>query len=179
MKVRFPCYASVYPCNCTAQEAAARITEMAENQKNYFKIMQAFNAASQYMVLCTKTEGLVYHNSFMPIVSIHMHETNENTQVSVLFELKKSVKVFVVLLSVLMILFEMVFFAFYIANQLVTPALLCCPLGLIILCYTLCTCGLYFSSKGVLRILFATLAGEDTKNIPPVQKFKQSKEVLP
>ena len=172
MKVGFPCYTASFPCFFTTLEATRRISETVISQHKNLKIIQVHNNGYQNIVVSTNASGYIYYNSFMPIVSIEMREVNRKTQVSVLFELKKSTKVLITFFSMLALLFEVVLLVFWAMNQLVMPILLCFPLGLMILNYALSAVGLYFSSKGVFRILFATLTHEDTKCVLHVHKSK-------
>ena len=175
MKARFPCYATSFPCICTVQEATKRISDTVACQHNNFKVIETYYTGVQKIVLSARTGGYVYYNSFMPIVTIEMREMDGKTQVSVFFELQKSTTIFMKLFSMLALLFEITLLVLWIMNQLATIALLCFPLGMIILSYTLSTVGLYFSSKGVLRILFVALARGDTKNTPSIHKSKHVK----
>lgn len=175
MKARFPCYATSFPCVCTVQEATKRISETVACQHNNLKVIDAYYTGVQKIVLSARTGGYVYYNSFVPIVNIEMREVDGKTQVSVFFELQKSTTIFMKLFSMLVLLFEITLLVLWIMNQLTTLALLCFPLGMLILSYALSTVGLYFSSKGVLRILFVALAREDTKNTPSIHKSKYVK----
>lgn len=175
MKARFPCYATSFPCICTVQEATKRISDTVACQHNNFKVIEAYYTGVQKIVLSARTGGYVYYNSFIPIVTIEMREMDGKTQVSVFFELQKSTTIFMKLFSMLALLFEITLLVLWIMNQLATIALLCFPLGMIILSYTLSTVGLYFSSKGVLRILFVALARGDTKTTPSIHKSKHVK----
>lgn len=172
MKARFPCYATSFSCICTVQEATKRILETVACQHNNLKVIEAYYIGVQKIVLSAHTGGYVYYNSFMPIVNIEMREVDGKTQVSVFFELQKSTTIFMKLFSMLALLFEITLLVVWMMNQLTTLALLCFPLGMIILNYTLSTVGLYFSSKGVLKILFEALIGEDSKCILAIRKYK-------
>lgn len=172
MKARFPCYATSFSCVCTVQEATKRIAETVACQHNNLKVIEAYYTGVQKIVLSASTDGYVYYNSFMPTANIEMRELDGRTQVSILFELKKSTKVLMTLLSALALLFEITLLVLWIMNQLAIFALLCFPLGMLILSYALSTVGLFFSSKGVLRILFVSLSRGDAKYIPSIHKVK-------
>lgn len=170
--LRFPCYATSFPCVCTIQEAMKRILDTVACQHNNLKVINAYYTGVQKIVLSASTGGFVCYNSFMPNVNIEMREVEGKTQVSVFFELQKSTTIFMTLFSMLVLLFEITLFVLWMMNQLATLALLCFPLGMLILSYALSNVGLYFSSKGVLRILFVALTREDTMNTPPIHKSK-------
>lgn len=172
MKVRFPCYNTSFPCACTVQEATKRISETVACQHNNLKVIEAYYSDVQKIVLSASTNGYVYYNSFMPIANIEIRELDGRTQVSILFELKKSTKVLMTLFSALVLIFEISLLVLWVMNQLAIFALLCFPLGMLILSYALSTVGLFFSSKGVLRILFVALTREDTKCVPSIYKSK-------
>ena len=175
MKVRFTCYTTSFLCVCTVQEVTRRISETVACQHNNFKLVKAYYAGVQKIVLSTHTGGYLYYNSFMPIVNVEMRGVDGKTQVSIFFELQKSTKILMTLFSMLALLFEITLLVLWIMNQLATLGLLCFPLGMVILSYTLSTVGLYFSSKGVARILFMALVREDEKYTPSIHKFKYIK----
>lgn len=172
MKARFPCYVTSFPCVCTAQEATKRILEAVACQHNNLKVIDAYCSGVQKIVLSASTDGYVYYNSFMPTANIEIRELDGGTQVSILFEFKKSTKLLLTLFSALALIFEISLLVLWILNQLTIFALLYIPLGMLILSYALSTVGLFFSSKGVLRILFVALTREDTKCIPSIHKSK-------
>ena len=175
MKTIFPCYSASFPCACAVQEAMQKIFETVACQHNNLKVIEAYYTGIQKIVLCARTDGYVYYNSFMPILNIEMREVDNTTQVSIFFELQKSTKILMTLFSMLALLFEITLLVLWIMGQLSTLALLCFPLGMMIFSYTLSDVGLYFSSKGVLRILFVALACEDTKYTPSIHKSKHVK----
>lgn len=179
MKDSFPCYASSFLCVCTMQDATKRIYEAAACQHNNLKIIKAYDTSIHKIVISDSTGSYIYYNSFKPIVNIGLKDVDGKTQVSVLFELQKSIKVLMTLFSILALLFEITLLVLWIMNQLSTPVLLCLPLGLMILSYTLSAVGLYFSSKGVLRILFMALTYEDAKYMPPIHKPKGTVLLFP
>ena len=169
MKARFPCYVTAFPCVCTVQEAARRISETVACQHNNLKVIESYYTGVQKIVLNASTDGYAYYNSFMPTANIAIKELDGRAQVSILFELKKSTKVLLTLFSVLAVIFEILLLTLWIMNQLAIIALLCFPLGMLILSYALSVAGLFFSSKGVLKILFVALTNEDTKCIPSIR----------
>ena len=175
VKARFPCYTTSFSCVCTVQEATTRISETVACQHNNFKVIKAYYTGVQKIVLSTHTGGYLYYNSFMPIVNVEMGGVDGKTQVSIFFELQKSTKILMTLFSMLALLFEITLLVFWMTNQLETLVLLCFPLGMMILSYTLSTVGLYFSSKRVSRILFVALAREDAKYTPSIHKSKYIK----
>lgn len=168
MKTRFPCYTTSFPCVCTVQQATKKILETVTCQRNNLKIVESYYNGFQTIVLSASTDGYVYYNSFMPIVNIGMREVYDETQVSILFELKRSTKILMSLFAVLTLLFEITLLVLWIMNQLAIIGLLCLPLGMLIFSYVLSSVGLFFSSKAVLRIVFAALTCEDTKQLPSI-----------
>ena len=175
MKAGFPHYAASYLCVCTLQEAMKRTSEAVVCQHNNFKVTEAYYKGVQKVILRASTGECLYYNSFMPIVTIEMREEDGKTQVSNFYELQKSTKIFMKILFALVLLFETVFLILWIMKQLSTLALLCFPLGMLMVSYALSSVGLYFSSKEVLRILFVTLTREDAKNAPSLHKSKCDK----
>lgn len=172
MIVQFPCYTTNFPCFFTLQEAMKRIAETVACHHNKLKVIETYYTGIQKITLSAHTGGYVYYNSFLPIANIEMRELDGQTHVSILFELQKSTKIFMSLFAVFALLFEITLIILWIMNQLTTHVLLCMPLLMMILSYILCNAGLYFSSKGVLRILFAALACENIEYTPSIHKSK-------
>lgn len=175
MKVRFPCYTTSFTCACTVQEATKRISETVACQANNLNVIGAYYTGIQKIVLSVRTGEYLYYNSFMPIVNVELRRVDSKTQVFIFFELRKGTRILMTLFSMLALLFEITLLVHWIMGQLSTLALLCFPLGMMILSYTLSNVGLYFTSKGVLRILFEALACEDTKYTPSIHKSKYIK----
>ena len=172
MITKFPCYSSYFPCNSSLQEAMKRISDTVVCHHNKLNVINTYYIGVQKITLRAHTGGYVYYNSFLPIVNIELRELDDQTQVSVLFELPKSTKVLMTLFSLFALLFEIILVVLCIINQLETLTLLCFPLGMMILSYTLSDVGLYFSSKGVLRILFVALACKNIEYTPSIHKSK-------
>lgn len=168
LKTAFPCYGADFPCNCKAQEAAQRISEAAACQSNCFKIRETDDTGVQKIVLSAFTGSYVYHNSFLPVIYMEMAEANGITQVRVLFELKKAVKIVMAAFSVIALLLEILLAVYWALNRLAAPALLFFPLGMLVYIWAMGRIGLYFSSKRVLKTLFLALTGEDSGRAPAV-----------
>lgn len=170
MKFKFPCFISIFPCACSLEEATNKIVETVSHRHSNIRILQAYYDGSQKIILNTHTDGFLYYNSFMPITSIEIREANRKTQISIFFELQKATKILMMLISAVLILFEMALLVLWIMEQLSTFALLF-PLSLLFLSYILSNAGLYFSSRGVLRTLYAALACNGIKYMPPIHKL--------
>ena len=101
----FPCYTTSFPCDYTVQEVTRRISATAVCQHNDIEVVEADHADAQKVVLTAHTGGCVYHNSFMPMVTIKMMEVDGKAQVSMFFELQKSTKIFMKLFTTIALLF--------------------------------------------------------------------------
>ncbi|MBQ4313091.1 MAG: hypothetical protein IJC18_02665, partial [Clostridia bacterium] len=136
-------------------------------------IEQPYLPDAQNIVLRASTGEYLYYNSFKPMVSVSFKESDGKTTVSILFELRKSTKVWIILLSVFALLFAAALFAFLIAGQLISPLPLLFPLAMLIFVFILSNIGLYFSSKDILSTLFSALTSEDDQTPPPIRKPKR------
>ena len=163
MRFFFPRYVTFFSCGCTVQESLMKISETVLHQHNGLKVMGTYYTGTQEIVLRSRTGDYLHYNSFMPVVNIDVRDAEGKTKVSVSFELPKSTRLIMKAFSVLALLFEIGLIILFIMNQLSTPVILCLPLGMMIFSYTLCTVGLYFSSKNVLRVLLETLTCEGGK----------------
>ena len=172
MKIGFPCYVTSFPCACTVQEVTKRIAETAACKNNNLKILKTFYTDIQKIVLSASTGGYVYYNSFMPVASINLRVSENETLVFISFDLKKSTKVLMIVFYVLVFLFELALLALWVTNQLASIGLLLFPLGLLTCSYVLSVVGLFFSSKGVLRILFDALASDSAQHLPILHKSR-------
>lgn len=172
MNIVFPSYVTSFLCNCTMQEAMERILEAVACQGNNLNIIKVYFMGVQKIILSSHTGSYLYHNSFMPIIDIEIVDVHGKTQVYALFGLKKSTKVVMMIFYVFVFLFEISLLVHQMTHQLTIFPQLFYPLGIILLSYTFSIAGLFFSSKGVLGILYAALTREDTKNIPSIHKSK-------
>lgn len=158
MEKGFICYATSFSCDYTLNEATKRILETVACQHNNLSITRAYYSDGQNVILSTRTGTFVWYNSFLPSINIKMSEEDPKTQVSIFFELQRSTKQLMKLITLLVLLFETTLLVLWIMNKLVTPVLLCLPLGTMIFIYILSSVGLFISSKRVLRILFVAFA---------------------
>lgn len=172
MKVKFPCYAVAFPCACTGEEAVQKISETAACPGNNLKVIDSNCSGDLKIVLSAVTDSYAYYNSFLPAVTVEIGEPEGQTRVSVLFELKKSIKVLMSVLCAFALVYELTLIVLWLTNQLASLALLCIPLGMLILGYGLSAAGFFFSAKGVLRVLFTALTHEDGKCAPPIHRSK-------
>ena len=177
MIIIFPRYDAHFVCACTLQEATKRITEEIAQPSNNLKMMKATYCKTQKIVFSAGTGEILYRNSFLPITTIEIKEVNEESFISMSFELQKSVKTMFLIYSLLAVLFGVSMFAstlyeFWQTNQFTTTiGLLCAPFGTIILLSVLNTVGLKLSSKSILKIMFSALARESIDHIPPIHSF--------
>ena len=170
MNVRFPRYTASFSCPYTVQEAWQRLSDAVSCNHNNLTLIerQPIHTSFEKIVISANTGSNIYHNSFLPIVSIEIKELRGSTHISFFFELKKSVKALLVLFFSLALLFEITLLFLWITNQLSSFTLQCLPLGMLIFSYGLSNIGLFLSSKGVLRILFTALTLEDTTHMPSI-----------
>ena len=129
----------------------------------------------QKIILSSHTGSYLFCNSFLPIIDIEIIDVHGKTRVFALFNLKKSTKVVMAIFYVFAFLFEISFLVHQMTHQLMIFPQLLYPFGIILLSYTLSTVGFYFSSKGVLRILFASLNHECTECMPSIYKSRYIK----
>ena len=173
MKYILPRYTASFECACTAREVAERVSEFAQSPSGELVIEQPYLPDAQNIILRASTGDYLYYNSFLPIVNIDLNESDGKTAVSILFELKKGAKIWIVLLSVFALLFAAALSAFLIAGQLISPLPLLFPLAMLIFVFILSNIGLYFSSKDILSTLFSALNGEDDRTPPLIRKPKR------
>ena len=172
MKVKFPQYFSSFLCDYPTQEAKNRVLNMASCKNNNLKIEKEYCDDSQQIILSSNTNSYLYRNAFLPVVSINIRESNGKTNFELLFALRKSVKVFMILYFFLALLFELILLVQCVTEHLSMSAIVFLPLGILICSYALCTLGLFFSSKRVFEILFSSLNDEASNHIPKIHKYK-------
>ena len=174
MKVRLlPCYTVSFSCDCTVCEATQRILKAADWEANYFKIKEVTCSNAKKFLLSTSTGSFLYRNASMPIVSIEIGESDGSTQISMSFELRKSVKVFTVVYGVCALLLLLFLSLYCVVMKEITLAL-CFPIGLLLIVFAISHIGLSFASKDVFWILFVAIMGDD-KHIPRIHRVKHSK----
>ena len=179
MKIKFPCYNTSFICDCTLQEATERIFKAVNWESNNLKLLNATYSGVQKIIISASTGSILYHNSFLPITTVEIREENEASRISMRFELKKSVKVFMVIYCVILALFEIAMSVEFLSDLLaINSALnisslwpLLLPLGMFLFCCVLSSIGLKVSSKGVLDILFYELTQGSKDKLPPIHKL--------
>lgn len=171
MKLEFPHYATSFECNCTVEEAENRISKVIADQQNNLQILEISYTDVIRIGLSVSTGGYVYYNSFKPFVSIEIGKLKDKTLISIVFELKKSTKNYLMLFFFLALLFEASLLIFRITNQLTISILVFLPFGMLFSSYLLSSVGLFLASKDVLKILFGALTHDDRIQFPNIQKF--------
>lgn len=164
--MRFPCFAASFECASSTREAADIISKTVEYKYNNLEIVGATVACDGKTVLRTKPSSYVGINSFSPVINIKMREEGNAVSISLVFELRRAIRVFMAILALLALSIEAVLLAHLIGGQLAEIALLILPLGMLLFSFAICIAGLYFSSKKVLEILFLDLNGGDYVKLP-------------
>jgi len=174
MKVRvLPYYTVSFSCDCTVCEATQRILKSADWEANYFKVNEVTCSDVTKIVLSTSTGSFLYRNPSLPIVSIEIGEADGSTQISMSFELRKSIKVFSVVYGVCALLL-LLFLSLYCVVMKEITLVLCFPIGFLLIVFAISHIGLYFASKDVFWTLFVAIMGDD-KHIPRIHRVKHSK----
>ena len=163
MKRIFPRYSSSFECDYALEEAQNRIKKTVSSELKRFEIIEENPEDPYHIVLASSTGIYLYRNSFMPIVSIDMKESNGKTKFNMLFELRTSVKLFVIVYTAFLLFLEILFLA-------VMPVAFAAPIIIGIFAYVLSITGLRSASKQVLKILFLSLSDERAENIPTINK---------
>lgn len=167
MKIGYPSYSASFTSDCNMQETADRILNTIACPGNHFKLLNIDNANIYQIIFSANTASILEKNSFLPLTTVKIAQRNTGSFVSVSFELKKSVKVIMTIISILLILFELVFCVICFSGQSTTILPVFIPLGMLLFSYVFSYIGMKLSSKGVLKTLFDGVkrAGEDYPNL--------------
>ena len=143
----FPSYETTFSCDCSLQEATERIAKAAAWKTNELKIKKACYCAGTQKFILHFDPG--YRNSFVPVISLEIKETEQGVSVSAIFSLHKIVEIGTLILCAFALLFGAIglFAAFSYVSSWV---------------------GLRFSVKRPLEALHYALTGEFAKHLPSV-----------
>lgn len=163
MKIGYPSCSASFTTDCSVQETANRILNTVADQRNNFKLVSTEYSDVTQIVFNANTASLLERNSFLPVTTVKIAQRNTGSLVSVSFELKKSVKVIMTIISILLILFELVFCVICFSGQSTTILPVFIPIGMLLFTYVFSFFGMKLSSKGVLKTLFDGVkrGGED------------------
>ncbi len=107
MKLPFPSYKTTFTCDCTLGEATKKIQDCVAQNHKEMKIKKAEYDGVQRFVIETSTGSLFYRNSALPKIKISLKPIGDKTEVTMLFELKRDIKImssFFIVLALFMIL---------------------------------------------------------------------------
>lgn len=172
MKIRFPSFSTSFTCDCTLQEAIERIMKAVNQESNNMKLVNSSYSGVQKIVISTSTGSILYRNSFLPITTIEIKEENNVLRISMLFELRKSIRILIAIYCLICAFFEMFLTVYVLINNYQFTAPMLMPLGLILFILLLSFFGLKFSSRGVLRVLFDSLTQGAETRLPRIYKVK-------
>ncbi len=98
MKLPFPSYKTTFTCDLPMYEVTKKIQDCVARNQRELKIKKSEFAGGQSFVIETSTGSVLYKNSFLPIIKVDLKPIGNKTEVSMLFEMKLSVKIMSVLL---------------------------------------------------------------------------------
>ena len=98
MKLLFPSYKTTFSCDLPMYEVTKKMQDCVLQNKKEMKIKKAKFNGIQGFVIETSTGSVLYKNSFLPIIKVDLKPIGNKTEISMLFEMKLSVKIMSVLL---------------------------------------------------------------------------------
>ena len=151
-----PKFSMFFKCGCTAEIVRKHILENISDEPIRIQLPKESANDKNQLVLVTSPSSGSLRNSFMPVVHIEMQE-EENTKVSVRFELHRGVKAFLMLWSVVLLLISAVLFVGFLIGQMAFTPIMFMPFVMVLFGYALSIAGLYGSTRYVTSILFKEL----------------------
>ena len=165
-----PNFTMLFACGCPAEMVRKHILENISDKPIRIQLPNDSTKDTKELVLVTSPKYYFIRNSFMPVVHIEMQE-EENTKVSVRFELHRGVKAFLTLWSVALLLISAVLFVGFLMGQVAFTPIIFMPFVMILFGYALSIVCLYGSSQYVSRVLFKELPYRQGK-LPKIQLQK-------
>lgn len=170
MGLGFPRYTASFECECSIQESMKRIIDVASCTNNCLQTVKASYSGTQKIVLNAHTGGYIYYNSFLPVVEIDIGTIESGSLYSITFELRRSVKTIITIISIFAVLYEIALLVFWLTDQLSAIILLCLPIGILLFMFVLSSVGLKLASKRILRILFEAITQKSAKSLSLLYK---------
>lgn len=165
-----PKFFLAFQCACPADSVRRRILEVISDKPIRIQLPKESVNDKNQLVLVTRLGSCFFRNSFMPVVHIEMQE-EENTNVSVRFELHRGVRAFLTLWSVALLLFFAILLIGFLIGQVAFTPIIFMPFVMILFGYALSIVCLYGSSQYVSRVLFRELPHRQGK-LPKLQLQK-------
>jgi len=171
----FKKYTASFYSPYTTQEASEIIAGFSAVRNNY-TISDVTNRKDVYSsVILVSSDTPFKYNSFLPKISLLVEEEAEQTVVSLLFELKKFVKVFVVLFMIFALIFESSLLFAFIKDGVISsqPGLLVAlilPIVMVLFMIGLCYSGFRSASMNELKTFFREL-GDEGERMPLLERI--------
>ena len=140
----------------TVPEVISRLKDAAERSQGRFKITKENRSG---LTLLTGARSLGYRNSYVPVVEIDLLREGDRTDVSASFALRTSVKIFMLVYSLLLLLAECGMLVMLVRRELAADGLVFLPIGFLLFMFLMCRVGLAVSSRSVLRWLRSAVGG--------------------
>ena len=163
-----PKFSMAFQCACPADSVRRRILEVISDKPIRIQLPNESVNDKNQLVLITRPGVYFFRNSFMPVVHIEMQE-EENTYVSVRFEIHRGVKAFLTLWSVVLLLTSAILFVGFLIGQMAFTPIMFMPFVMVLFGYALSVVGLYGSSRYVSSVLFKELPSYRLGELPKIQ----------
>ena len=137
-------------------ESVNKLVNAVKNQQDSFKLEKE---SESNLLLLIGTCSMIYYNSFTPVVKIYLQNMEDRTIIFLSFGLKKSEKIWGVILSAFLLLAECNIFIPFSRGNLAANGLLFRPIGLWFWGVLLYRIALYVSSRRILEWLSSAING--------------------
>ena len=140
----------------TVPEVIIRLRKAAEASQGQFKVTKENKT---WLTLLTRPGGMGYRNSFAPAVEIDLLSEGDRTGVSVSFALRKSVQIFMLVYTTVLLLAECGMLVLLVRGELAADGLVFLPIGFLLFMFLTYRAGLTVSSRYVLKWLRSVAGG--------------------
>lgn len=165
----FPCYTTSFSYKGTAAQVTALLQRMADDPDNCVRL-KPLPGTDEGVLLRKVTVDLLTTNSDAPDAAVRFREVNGTTKVSVLFELKKSVRIIIAVQAFAALVMSVLAFCLG-AGGATGILFLWIAAG-----YAASHIGLLACSKSLLKILWTALGREGVEPRPPIFKVVTKKD---
>ncbi len=175
MKLPFPSYKTTFTCDLPMYEVTKKMQDCVLQNKKEMKIKKTEFNGIQGFVIETSTGSVLYKNSFLPIIKVDLKPIGNKTEISMLFEMKLSVKIMSVLLvSLWLFIISTMVIVSLKNNQPLTFDYFVMPVTLMVLLVFSNIVALRITSKSKLKIFLKEFGfnPKDKENSPKLEWVK-------
>lgn len=166
-------YTTSFKSSCSVAGVIERVSDVIEGDSYNISISEMDNLGITKILLDAEQEGIIFYNSFLPMIVIKIKNEGSGVDISMDFTLKKGVKIIASIVIGMMLLFEVALIYLWIVQNLASSLFLLVPSGLLFLTVAMLAIGLKVCSNRTLEILHTAIVRNKGEHILPRVKLKR------